>query len=164
MAAKLLEEKNRRVSDSAESHYRTRSGGKDKATDASSRTTHYGVPQVPAKTTITTYLPLSSQRRHSATSSGKFYQTIGTVNNLNHQGEAHRLSVSSGARGHSHHSRENSHRVRRHPNTTYRHLLQVSHTPAHASLCICDTSPHCLSLSYCCSKMCLARIICYGLV
>lgn len=160
MTAKLLQGKSRRVSDSAEFHYRTRSGGKDKAADASTRTTHYGAPQVPAKTSIISYLPLSGQRKHSAASSGKFDHSISTINSFNHQGQPHRLSLPSCVGVHSHHSRENSQQLRQHTNTTHRHLLQVSHMPTHPSLCIlCDTvSVFFISLLFqrISSKLCLA--------
>ncbi|XP_071313972.1 E3 ubiquitin-protein ligase SH3RF2 [Trachinotus anak] len=148
VAAKLLEGKSRRVSDSAEFHYRTVSGGKDKATDASNRTTHYGVPQVPAKTPIINALPLSSQRKQPAASSGNFNQTTkgettnnSTINSFNHQGQPHRHSVHSAAQGHSHPSRVNSHRIRRHSDTTHRHLLQAkkkmtSETPPTISMAL----------------------------
>ncbi|XP_059202839.1 E3 ubiquitin-protein ligase SH3RF2 [Centropristis striata] len=126
VAAKLLEGKTRRGSDSAEFHHRTGSGGKDKATDVSGRTTHYGVPA----TTINAF-PVSNQRKEPAPSSINFYPStkgettnISTSNNFSRQGQPHHLSVSLGARGHSHSSRVNSQRVRRHSDTTHRHLLQ----------------------------------------
>ncbi|XP_023258829.1 putative E3 ubiquitin-protein ligase SH3RF2 [Seriola lalandi dorsalis] len=148
VAAKLLEGKSWRVSDSAEFHHRTGSGGKDKATDASNRTTHYGVPKVPAKTPMINALPLSSQRKQPAASSSNFYQTtkgetthISTINSFSHQGQPHRLSVHSAAQGHSHPSRVNSHRSRRHSDTTHRHLLQsekkmTSETPPTISMAL----------------------------
>lgn len=136
VAAKLLEGKNRKGSDSAESHHRTGSGGNDKATDASNRTAHFGVPQVPTKTPTTNALPLSSQRKQPAAGSSNFYQTakgdttnIRTINSFSHQGLSHRLSAPPATRGLSHSSRVNSQRVKRHSDTTHRHLLQVSHVP-----------------------------------
>lgn len=136
VAAKLLEGKNRKGSDSAESHHRTGSGDKDKATDASGRTTHFGVAQVPTKTPTTNALPLSSQRKQPAASSNNFYQiakgdttNIRTINSFNHQGPSHRLTAPPAARGLSHSSRVNSQRVKRHSDTIHRHLLQVSHVP-----------------------------------
>ena len=131
MTAKLLEGKNRRASDSAEYHHRSGSGGKDKATDVSNRTTHYGVPQVPAKTPIINALPPSNQRKQPAASSINFYQTskgeTTNINSFNRQGLSQHLSVPAAARGLSHHSRVSSQRIRRHSDTTHRHLLQVSH-------------------------------------
>lgn len=133
VAAKLLEGKSRRASDSAEFHHRTGSEGKDKATDASSRTTHYGVPKVPAKTPMINALPLSSQWKQPAASSS-FYQTvkgepanISTVATFSRQGQPQRSSVHSAAPGHSHPSHVNSHRSRRHSEPTHRHLSQASH-------------------------------------
>ncbi|XP_030253016.1 E3 ubiquitin-protein ligase SH3RF1 isoform X1 [Sparus aurata] len=135
VAAKLLEGKNRKGSDSAESHHRTGSGDKDKATDASGRTTHFGVPQVPTKTPTTNALPLSSQRKQPAASSNNFYQiakgdttNIRTINSFNHQGPSHRLTAPPAARGLSHSSRVNSQRVKRHSDTIHRHLLQSEKT------------------------------------
>nr|XP_046261934.1 E3 ubiquitin-protein ligase SH3RF1 [Scatophagus argus]XP_046261935.1 E3 ubiquitin-protein ligase SH3RF1 [Scatophagus argus]XP_046261937.1 E3 ubiquitin-protein ligase SH3RF1 [Scatophagus argus] len=148
VAAKLLEGKNRRGSDSAESHHRTGSGVKDKATDVSNRTTHYGVPQVAAKTPMINALPLSNQRKQSAASSANFYQTtkgettnISTFNSFNRQGQSHRLSVPPAARGLSHPSRVNSQRIKRHSDTTHRQLLQsekkmTSETPPTISMAL----------------------------
>ncbi|KAI3351835.1 hypothetical protein L3Q82_020677, partial [Scortum barcoo] len=127
VAAKLPEGKSRRGSDSAEFHYRTGSGGKDKATDASNRTTHYGAPQVPAKTPIINALPVSSQRKQTAASSVNFYPAAKgeiSISSFNRQGQSRRLSVPLAARGHSHPSRVNSQRIRRHSDSTHRHLLQ----------------------------------------
>lgn len=135
VAAKLPEGKNRRGSDSAEFHHRTGSGGKDKATDVSNRTTHYGAPQVPAKTPIINALPVSNQRKQPAASSINFYQTIKgetSINSFNRQGLSQLLSVPPAARGLSHPSRVNSQRVRRHSDSTHRHLLQVSHVCPYA--------------------------------
>ncbi|XP_042349139.1 E3 ubiquitin-protein ligase SH3RF2 [Plectropomus leopardus] len=146
VAAKLLEGRNQRGSDSAEFHHRTGSGGKDKATDVSNRTTHYGVPQVPAKTPIINALPLSNQRRKPAASN--FYQTakgetnnISTFNSVNRQGHPQHLSVPRAARGHPHSSKVNSQRIRRHSDTTHRHLLQserkmTSETPPTISMAL----------------------------
>ncbi|XP_074529544.1 E3 ubiquitin-protein ligase SH3RF2 isoform X2 [Halichoeres trimaculatus] len=145
VAAKLLEGKNRRASESAEFHHR---GGKDKATDVPSRTTLHGVPQAPAKTPIINALPLSSQRKQPATSSNNFYQSSKgettkntTFNNFNHQGQPQRLSVHAANRGLSHASRVNSQRIRRHSDTTHRHLLQserkmTSETPPTISMAL----------------------------
>ncbi|XP_039976353.1 E3 ubiquitin-protein ligase SH3RF2 [Xiphias gladius] len=130
-AAKLLERKSRRVSDSAEIHHRTGSWGKDKATDASSRTAHYGFPQAPAKTPILNALPLSNQRKQPAATSSNFYRTtkgettnIGTVSSFSRQGQPRNQSAPTAAQGHSHPSRVNSQRIRRQSDTTQRHLLQ----------------------------------------
>uniref|UniRef100_A0A3Q1F1W0 SH3 domain containing ring finger 2 n=1 Tax=Acanthochromis polyacanthus TaxID=80966 RepID=A0A3Q1F1W0_9TELE len=148
VAAKLLKGKSRRGGDSAELHHQTGSGGKDKATDASSRTTHYGAPQVPAKTPILSALPLSSQRKHPAAGGGgggNFYQpttgdNINTVNSFSHKGQPQHLSVPSAARGHHQRSRVNSHRIRRHSDS-HRHLLQsekkmTSETPPTISMAL----------------------------
>ncbi|XP_031713662.1 E3 ubiquitin-protein ligase SH3RF1 [Anarrhichthys ocellatus] len=129
VAAKLLEGKHRRGSDSADFHHRTGSGGKDKATDVSNRTTHYGVPQFPAKTPIINALPLSNQRKQPAASTIRFYPAtkgettnISTFNNFRHRGQPHQLSATLAARGHSHPSRVNSQRIRRHSDSTHRYL------------------------------------------
>uniref|UniRef100_A0A3P8TJR3 SH3 domain containing ring finger 2 n=1 Tax=Amphiprion percula TaxID=161767 RepID=A0A3P8TJR3_AMPPE len=127
VAAKLLKGKSQRGGDSAELHHQTGSGSKDKATDASNRTTHYGVPQVPAKTPILSALPLSNQRKQPAAGGGNFYQPtkgdISTTNSLSQKGQPQCLSVPSAARGHHHRSRVNSHRIRCHSDS-HRHLLQ----------------------------------------
>ncbi|XP_029020824.1 E3 ubiquitin-protein ligase SH3RF2 isoform X2 [Betta splendens] len=121
-AAKLLEGKSRRASDSTEFQRRSRSGGKDKAADApgGSRTAHYGVPQVPAKAAIINYLPLSSQGKQSAAGAGKSCPTLGAINSLNRQGRPRRLSVTSGVRE----SSQNPQRSRRSTYSAQRHLLQ----------------------------------------
>ncbi|XP_070692981.1 E3 ubiquitin-protein ligase SH3RF2 [Pempheris klunzingeri] len=145
VAAKLLEGKNRRGSDSAEFHQRTGSGGKDKAIDVSNRTTHPGVPQVPAKTPFINALPLSNQQKQPAASSSNFYQqTKGETTNIstfNHQGHSHRLSVPLAARGLSHPSRVNSQRIRRHSDSSHRRLLHTekkmtSETPPTISMAL----------------------------
>lgn len=145
VAAKLLEGKNRRGSESAEFYHR---GGKDKATDVSNRTTLHGVPPAPTKTPIINALPLSNQRKQPAASSTNFYQSskgeatkITTFNNFNHQGQPPRLSVHAANRGLSHASRVNSQRIRRHSDTTHRHLLQserkmTSETPPTISMAL----------------------------
>lgn len=146
-AAKLLKGKSRRGGDSAEFYHQAGSGGKDKATDASSRTAHYGVPQVPAKTPIINALPLSNQRKQPPVSSGNLYPAttgettnISTFNGFNRQGQPQRLSLPSAARGHSHHSKVNSQRIRRHSDS-HRHLLQrekkmASETPPTISMAL----------------------------
>ncbi|KAM6952478.1 E3 ubiquitin-protein ligase SH3RF2 [Lycodopsis pacificus] len=129
VAAKLLEGKHRRWSDSADFHHRTGSGGKDKAADVSNRTTYYGVPQFPAKTPIINALPLSNQRKQPAASSIRFYPAtkgettnISTFNSFSPRGQPRQLSASLAARGHSHPSRVNSQRIRRHSDSTHRYL------------------------------------------
>ncbi|XP_069027250.1 E3 ubiquitin-protein ligase SH3RF2 isoform X1 [Embiotoca jacksoni] len=145
-AAKLLKGKSRRGGDSAEFHPPTGSGGKDKATDASNRTAHYGVPQVPAKTPIVNALPLSNQRKQPAAGSSNFYQrTTGgtantsTFNSFSRQAQPLLLSVPPATRGHSHSSRVNSQRIRRHSDS-HRHLLQsermTSETPPTISMAL----------------------------
>ncbi|XP_062281803.1 E3 ubiquitin-protein ligase SH3RF2 [Scomber scombrus] len=142
VTAKLLEGKSRRWSDSAEFHNRTGSGGRDKATDASNRTTHYRAPQVPAQTPIINALPLSNQWKQPGASSTNFHQTIKrestNISTFNHQGQTHRLSLPSATRGHAHHSRVNYQRIRRHSDNTDRHLLQkmTSETPPNISMAL----------------------------
>ncbi|XP_008282589.1 putative E3 ubiquitin-protein ligase SH3RF2 [Stegastes partitus] len=156
VAAKLLKGKSRRGGDSAELHHQTGSGGKDKATDASGRTTHYGAPQVPAKTPILSALPLSNQRKQPAASGGNFYQTttgdnISSFNSFDRQGQQQRLSVPSAARGHHHRSRVNSQRIRRHSDS-HRHLLQsekkmTSETPPTPTISMALVNPQMPSAS-----------------
>uniref|UniRef100_UPI0037E94742 E3 ubiquitin-protein ligase SH3RF2 n=1 Tax=Semicossyphus pulcher TaxID=241346 RepID=UPI0037E94742 len=148
VAAKLLEGKNRRASDSAEFHHRTGTGGKDKAIDLPNRTTLYGVPQTPTKTPFINALPLSNQRKQPAASSGNFYQTgkgettnISTFNSFNHQGQSQHLSVHAANHGLSHPPRVNAQRIRRHSETSHRHLLQsekkmTSETPPTISMAL----------------------------
>ncbi|XP_076021034.1 E3 ubiquitin-protein ligase SH3RF2 [Genypterus blacodes] len=123
-AAKLLEGKSRKGSDSAEFHHRTSGGGKDKAADTSNRTSYYRVPQVPGKTTVINALSPSNHRKHPGTNNTHFYQTtkgetanISTFSNLNHQGHTHRLSGPPVNRGHSHH-------LKRHASSSHRRLSQ----------------------------------------
>ncbi|AWP12227.1 putative E3 ubiquitin-protein ligase SH3RF2 [Scophthalmus maximus] len=151
-ASKLPEGKSRRVSDSAEFHQRTGKGGKDKATDSPNRTSHYGVPQVPAKAPIINALPVSGQRKQPAASSSNLYQTtkaetttISSINGFNHQGQPQRVSVHSAAWGLSHPSRVNSHRIRRHSDTTHRHLSHMSSASADSK----NSSTQQLSISVC---------------
>ncbi|KAM8909492.1 E3 ubiquitin-protein ligase SH3RF2 [Spinachia spinachia] len=128
VAAKLLEGKNQRGSDTAEAHHRTGSGGKDKATDVSNRNSHYGVPHFPAKTpTINAFQ--SKQRKQPAASSSRFYpgtkgetSDITTFDGSRRRGQPHRLSGSLAARGALHPSRVNSQRTRRHSDSTHRPL------------------------------------------
>ncbi|XP_042068719.1 E3 ubiquitin-protein ligase SH3RF1 isoform X4 [Haplochromis burtoni] len=142
VAAKLLKGKSRRGGDLAEFHHQTSSGGKDKATDASSRTAHYGVPQAPAKTPVISTLPLSNQRKQPVAGGSNFYQTgdnNNTFSSYNRQGQTQRLSVPTTTRGHSHSSRVNSQRRRR--SDSHRHLLQsekkmTSETPPTISMAL----------------------------
>lgn len=131
-AAKLLEGKPRVGGASAEFHHRTGSGGKAKTADISNRVAHYGVPQVPAETSIANPSPLYSHWKQPAANS--FYQTtkgestsISTFNSFNRQGPSHHLAGPAATRGGAHASRVNSQRIRRHSDSTHRHLLQVSH-------------------------------------
>ncbi|KAM7417833.1 hypothetical protein PAMA_017468 [Pampus argenteus] len=145
VTAKLLEGKSLRGSDSAEFNYRTGSGGKGKAADTSNRTTHYRIPQVPAKTPIINALPLFNQRKQPGASGNDFYQTIKrestSIGSFNHKGQTHRLSVPSTAREHVHPSRVNYQRVRRHSDHTHRQVLQsdkkmTSETPPNISMAL----------------------------
>ncbi|XP_028272345.1 E3 ubiquitin-protein ligase SH3RF2 [Parambassis ranga] len=141
VAAKLLKGRSRRGGDSADFHHQSGSGGKDKATDASYKTVHYGVPQVPAKTPIINALPLSSQRKQP-TASSSFHPTpagettnISTFNSFNRHPQ--HLSAT---RGHSHPSRVNSHQIKRYSDS-HRHLLQsekkmTSETPPTVSMAL----------------------------
>lgn len=139
-AAKLLEGKSRRESDSDEFHNPTGKGSKDKATG----TTHYGVPQLSAKTPPISALPLPSQRKQPAVITSNFHQrskgeanNVGNTNGFHRHGQPHRLSLSSTARGHSHPSRVNSHRIKRHSESSHRHLLQVSPRHVRPPVCCC---------------------------
>ncbi|KAM9741633.1 E3 ubiquitin-protein ligase SH3RF2 isoform 1-T2 [Menidia menidia] len=142
-AAKLLKGKSRKGGDSVESHHQAGSGGTDKATDASNRAAHYGVPQVPAKTPIANALPLSSQWKQPAASSGNFYQAPANVSashSSSGQGQPQRLPLPSAARSHSYPSRVNSRRTSRHSDS-HRHLLQTekkmtSETPPTISMAL----------------------------
>ncbi|KAL6117784.1 uncharacterized protein ACO6RY_15503 [Pungitius sinensis] len=122
VAAKLLEGKNPRGSDSADFHHRTGSGGKDKATDVSKRTSRYGVPQFPSPA-------INASGKHPAATSIRFYPATkgetsdtGTFDGPSRRGQPHRLSGSLAARGPPHPSRVNSQRTRRHSDSTYRPL------------------------------------------
>ncbi|KAF3838194.1 hypothetical protein F7725_009962 [Dissostichus mawsoni] len=141
VAAKLLEGKNRKGSDSAEFHHRTGSGGKDKATDDHPLRS----PSNPNKGTHhQCFAP--QPRKQPADSSINFYPTTkGEPTNIStyngRQGLPHHLSVSLSARGHSHSSRVSSQRIRRHSDSTHRHLLQsekkmTSETPPTVSMAL----------------------------
>lgn len=126
VAAKLLEGKNRRGSDSADYYHRTWSGGKDKVSDVPAWSTHYGVPQFPAKTVILNALPTSNQRKQPSASSVSFYQpSKGETINRTITSSNHHLSALPAARGHSHTTRASSQPHRRRTDS-HRHLLQVS--------------------------------------
>lgn len=126
VAAKLLEGKNRRGSDSADYYHRTWSGGKDKVSDVPAWSTHYGVPQFPAKTVILNALPTSNQRKQPSASSVNFYQpSKGETSNRAVTSSNHHLSALPAARGHSHTTRASSQPHRRRTDS-HRHLLQVS--------------------------------------
>ncbi|XP_062416790.1 E3 ubiquitin-protein ligase SH3RF2 isoform X2 [Pungitius pungitius] len=128
VAAKLLEGKNQRGSDSADFHHRTGSGGKDKATDVSSRTSRYGVPPFPSPAIDA--LPLSGQRRHpAAATSIRFHAAAkgeasdaGAADGPGRRGQPHRLSGSLAARGPPRPPRVSSQRTRRHSDSTHRPL------------------------------------------
>ncbi|CAF99076.1 unnamed protein product [Tetraodon nigroviridis] len=125
VAAKLLEGKNRRWSDSAEYYHRTGSGGKDKVSDVPAWPTHYGVPQFPAKTAVINALPTSNQRKQPPASSVHFYQpSKAETSNRSVPSSNHHLSALPAARGRPHASRVSSQRHRRHSDT-HRHLLQM---------------------------------------
>lgn len=126
VAAKLLEGKNRRGSDSADYYHRTWSGGKDKVSDVPAWSTHYGVPQFPAKTVILNALPTSNQRKQPSASTVNFYQpSKGETSNRAVTSSNHHLAALPAARGHSHTARASSQPHRRRSDS-HRHLLQVS--------------------------------------
>uniref|UniRef100_A0A8C6WFY8 SH3 domain containing ring finger 2 n=1 Tax=Neogobius melanostomus TaxID=47308 RepID=A0A8C6WFY8_9GOBI len=127
VAAKLLEEKGRKGSDSAELQYWTSSGGKSKATDASSRTTHLGPSQVPGQAPVINSLPHSNYRKQQGASRNNFYTSKGEgtdISSFNHKGHHQRRSVPPAARSHSHPTRDNSQRLRRHSENSHKHLPQ----------------------------------------
>ncbi|TNM98678.1 hypothetical protein fugu_013242 [Takifugu bimaculatus] len=141
VAAKLLEGKNRRGSDSADYYHRTWSGGKDKVSDVPAWSTHYGVPQFPAKTVILNALPTSDQRKQPSASSVNFYQpSKGETSNRAVTSSNHHLSALPAARGHSHTTRASSQPHRRRTDS-HRHLLQTvkkmnSETPPTISMAL----------------------------
>lgn len=137
MAAKLLEGKARRGSDSADFYHRAGSVVKDKAADVSSRTSHYGVPQAPAKASIINALSPSNQWKQPPAGSINFYQpTKGETNGFNRQGPSHPFSVAPASRGLSHPTRVNSQRTRRQSEPARRH--QVSQVRTYLSLYACN--------------------------
>ncbi|MED6261296.1 hypothetical protein ATANTOWER_003305 [Ataeniobius toweri] len=115
-AAKLLKGKSRSGSDSAELHHQYGSGGKNKAADASSRSAHYGVPQVQAKTPI-----ISALRKQPAVSSNISFQPPTNISS------SISFKPPSAPRSHSYPHRVNSRRMSRRSDS-HRHLLQVSRT------------------------------------
>ncbi|XP_034037322.1 E3 ubiquitin-protein ligase SH3RF2 [Thalassophryne amazonica] len=142
VAAKLLEGKSRRASDSAEFHLRTGSGGKDKAADISNWATHVGVLQVPTKTPVISALPFSNQRKQSSFSSHFHQAAKGKSTNIstyrvNHQAPARFSAV----HGHAQPSRVNSYRTKHRSDSTRRHLSQsekkmTSETPPTISMAL----------------------------
>ncbi|KAM4554552.1 E3 ubiquitin-protein ligase SH3RF2 [Odontesthes bonariensis] len=139
-AAKQPKGKSRKAGDSAESHHQAGSRGTDKATDASSRTAHYGVPQVPAKTPIINALLLPNQRKQPSVGSSNFYQTSTNISTFNRQGQSQRFSLPSATHGRSYPSRVNSRQLSQHSDSN-RHLLQsekkmTSETPPTVSMAL----------------------------
>lgn len=128
VAAKLLEGKNRRWSDSAEYYHRTGSGGKDKVSDVPAWTTHYGVPHFPAQTASINAWPTSHQRKQPPASVHFYQPSKAETSNRPVTSSNHHLSAPPAARGHSHTSRVSSQRHRRRSDAP-RHLLQVSQGP-----------------------------------
>ncbi|XP_061783914.2 E3 ubiquitin-protein ligase SH3RF2 [Nerophis lumbriciformis] len=127
VAAKLLEGKSPRGSDSAEYQHKTGSRGKDKASEGSGRTNNQRATQLPAKTPHTHTPAPFNLHKQPRPSSGNFSHTAaGETNNIsgfNLQRQSHRSSVRPATRGHSHPSRVNSQRVRRHSDVPHKHLL-----------------------------------------
>lgn len=127
VAAKLLEGKSRKGSASAEFYQWPGSGSKGKATDASSRTTHQGVSQVPGQTPIINALPVFNHRKQPG-ASGNFYTAKGegaNISSLNHKGHQQRSSVPSASQSHLRPSRGNTQRIRRHSENSHRRLSQI---------------------------------------
>lgn len=123
-AAKLLKRRRRTVSDSAEYYHQAGSGAKDKTTDSSSRTAHYGVPQVLAKTPIINASPHSGQRKQPTGNHSNSFQE--SSKSFKPRGQPQRPSERAGLpRSLSYPLRGNSRRVTRHSDS-HRHL-QVSH-------------------------------------
>lgn len=124
VAAKLLEGKSRKGSDSAEFQYWTSSGGKSKGTEASSRTPHLGPSQVTGQAPI---INASNHRKQHTANRNNLYIPKGEVadiSSFNHKGHHQRRSVPPAARSHSHPSRGNSQRLRRHSDNSHRHQPQ----------------------------------------
>ncbi|XP_032411091.1 E3 ubiquitin-protein ligase SH3RF2 isoform X2 [Xiphophorus hellerii] len=130
-SAKLLKGKGRSGSDSAEPHHQSGSGGKDKAADASSRSAHYGVPQVQTKTPV-----INALRKQPTASS---FQPPANISFIP-QGQPQHFSVPSAARSQSYPRRVNSRRNSRRSDS-HRHLLQsekkmTSETPSTISMAL----------------------------
>ncbi|XP_061581078.1 E3 ubiquitin-protein ligase SH3RF2 [Cololabis saira] len=140
-AAKLLKGKSRRGGDSAESPHQAGSGGKDKATDTSSRTAHYGAPWVPAKTAPLSASPLSIQQKQSKVGgSNNFYQSHAYHYTSEHRGQTQRVSLPSAARSNSYPSRVNPLRLSHHSEHHRRHSQSerkmTSETPPTISMAL----------------------------
>ncbi|XP_061755681.1 E3 ubiquitin-protein ligase SH3RF2 isoform X2 [Nerophis ophidion] len=122
VAAKLLEGKSPRGSDSTEYQHKTGSRGKDKASEASGRTNNQRATQLSAKTPHTHTPAPFNLHKQPRPSSGDFSHTAaGEKNNIsgfNLRQQSHRSSVRPATRGHSHPSR-----VRRHSDIPHKHLL-----------------------------------------
>ncbi|XP_043983637.1 E3 ubiquitin-protein ligase SH3RF2 [Gambusia affinis] len=130
-AAKLLKGKGRSGSDSAEPHHQSGSGGKDKAADASSRSAHYGVPQVQTKTPV-----INALRKQPTASS---FQPPANISFIP-PGQPQHFYVPSAARSQSYPRRVNSRRNSRRSDS-HRHLLQsekkmTSETPSTISMAL----------------------------
>lgn len=135
VAAKLLEGKNRKASDSAEFYHRTGKVGKDKAAAdtaaaaAAARTSHYGATLVSAKAPAASAQPASNQRKQPTANSSNFYQPPredagNSSANVGRQAPPHRLSAPPATGSHPHPSRVNSQRIRRQSGPSHRHLSQ----------------------------------------
>lgn len=151
MAAKLLEGKTRRGSDSADFYHRTGSVVKDKAADVSSRTAHYGVPQAPAKTPIINALPFYQPTKGETNGS--------TFNGFSRQGPSQPFSVAPASRGLSHPTRVNSQRTRRQSDPARRH--QVSQVRTYLRLYACNA--YVMELSDCPFLQCFSATM-FGLI
>lgn len=137
---------------------------KDKAADVSSRTTHYGVPQAPAKTPIINALPPSNQWKQPTAGSITFYQptkgeTGSTFNGFSRQGPSLPFSVAPASRGLSHPARVNSQRTRRQSDPARRH--QVSRVRTYLSLYACNA--YVMELSDCPFLQCFSATM-FGLI
>ncbi|KAM4621144.1 E3 ubiquitin-protein ligase SH3RF2 [Polymixia lowei] len=129
VAAQLLEGKSRKGSDSSEFPHRTGNGGYDKAADASNRTTHSGVLQVPAKPPVINALPLPGQGKQPSISNTLFQPTKGqtaSIGGLNYQGQAppHHFSVPAAAQGPAQPSKAAYQHAKRRSDSTQRHLSE----------------------------------------
>lgn len=118
---------------------------KDKAADVPARTTHYGVPQAPAKIPIINALPPSNQWKQPTAGSVSFYQpptkgetNVSASNGFNRQGPSRPFSVAPASRGLSHLGRVNSQRTRRQSDPPRRH--QVSRVPTFLRFHACNNA------------------------